>query len=305
MSKKLWMYARASDESRQEGSPEQQVEAMMPLAKELCERDGFIFSPAQIGREYGSANDLRWNERTVLKGMMHDMQAGDALLVWKLNRLDRSFFGQIECCGHLYSRNIRVIMQEGGCGKPLDLGTIEGQALLMGMALASSAWSKEHSENTKRGMRRMRQLGYANGGSCPPYGRIYKRIKTNEPGRKRDTRLTLLWDVEEVKHILEIVWRHQHGESYPSIAKDFYARGLHRAARDRHGKPLVYWTHPTPSSLKCRIFLETTVISAAYKWAVKELDEQGHIAGLPLVPPEQLANIDRLPLVNDRRAVAS
>lgn len=216
----IWGYARASM-THQECSPEIQEARFL----ERLKRGDIPGQLAEVVKEHASAVEIRWNKRPGFSRLMQMMQEGDQLLVWRLDRLDRSFYGVIAAADWLLAHKIKVRSLEERGGHELELDSLAGKAFLMAMALGAEMSATHLKEATAAGRKWRKENGLA---YCKNPG--FGRRRAHRNGKKYD-----VWDEDECRQIREIYQRYKAGESIPRIGMDFYLRGERTAA----GRPWV------------------------------------------------------------------
>jgi DNA invertase Pin-like site-specific DNA recombinase len=224
---RIWGYARVSLEEQQ--SIPMQVGNITAKCKFLEQTTGGAF--AGIGEEKESAVKVRWNERPVLKGIIAQIQPGDHLVVWRLDRIERgkNMYATIDAIRwfvdhdiHLHSLNEPVLGE-------LDLTSAHGQLIIAIMAWLGAYDAQRRSEATKQAMAWRKEHGLPIARSS--YGKKIVHLPP-KPGETR-VRASLVWDAKECSHIRELVHRHEVlKESLPSIGKSFYDKN-YRTAKGR------------------------------------------------------------------------
>ena len=274
---KIWGYARSSHDESLE-SVEMQAGRIEDLAVKLSERGEF----AGIEKEHVSASTVRWNKRHGFKQLMHKMERGDTLIVWKLDRLDRNFWGMFDCVRYLVGMDIKLYALTVPGGGELDLSTAIGRSLLVILAIFQDMWVQNHVDTCKATRKRLIGQGRYTGGKVPYGHRIVTRQGTRYKYKKGESipvkgKLKYIeWDPVECAQILELVARRRTGETLSSIAGDWNARDLTRACGQR-------WV--TKSGAYGQELTHQALVKA-YKWAeaiIRDSDE-GTLNGLP-VPP--------------------
>lgn len=200
-------YARASL-LKQERSPDQQIELM----DARMER-GDLPGPLVVRTEHASAIHKRWHQRQEFRKLCDEIQPGDVLLVWRLDRIDRIGFPLVGAIDYLKDRGVRIISLEDRAGRELDLDTALGRAMVHMQAISSDIWSETHARTAKENHAYRRKHKFADG----RYRIGMRRDIIN--GQQVD-----VWDDHEIEQVREIIRRHQAGETFTAIAKDFHVR---------------------------------------------------------------------------------
>ena len=214
----IWGYARASDARVQILSPERQQSQIADRAKQLVEETGATLAHIRTDRD--SARHVRFDKRPELVKLMREIEKGDHLIVWRLDRFDRSMAGIVAVLEWAADHDIHLIVLEHG-KVHLDIDTAMGR-LMVHILGAFAAWeSDRHSEIVKAAMKWCRDNGLATG--RPRYGK--KRVRLAPRHGQRKGRVMEVWDEGECRQIREIVVRHDAGEPLYQIGQDFDRRG--------------------------------------------------------------------------------
>ena len=215
---RIYGYARASDARLQVLSPERQQSQIADRAKKLEEETGAIL--AHIRTDKASARHVRFDKRPELVKLMREIERGDHLIVWRLDRFDRSMSGIVAVLEWAADHDIHLIVLEHG-KVHLDIDTAMGR-LMVHILGAFAAWeSDRHSEIVKAAMKWCRDNGLTCG--RPRYGK--KRVRLAPRKGQRRGRVMEVWDEGECRQIREIVVRHDSGETIYEIGQDFDRRG--------------------------------------------------------------------------------
>lgn len=265
---RAWGYARAST-SEQVMSPERQVDLITVKGQNI---EGVQWVRCRV--DIKSASKSRWDDRKKRPEfckLMDDMEQGDHLIVWRLDRLERKMFPMVEALDWLVRRGISIHVLEHG-GMQLDLDTAMGKLFVMILAGFSEVFSAQLSETIKADVkwRKARGLAYSH---LPPPGHIrIKRLATNPKNRKKYD-LFDVWDDKQCDLIREIAYRFNHGEAMEMIAKDFTER------RERRGNGIL-WINPRGHGRKPRR-VATNPLYNAYWWYMRRLAEGLDLKDLP------------------------
>jgi DNA invertase Pin-like site-specific DNA recombinase len=177
--------------------------------------------------EQKSAAKVRYYERPVFRDLLIKLQAGDILIVWRLDRLERSMFGMVEVLSELNKRDVRLIVLQHG-GAELDLNSMTGKILALFLAGMAEMENNQRRESTRNAMQWRKEHGYACTRAPAGFENVPLPLK---PGQNKPLKLIVPIDTAILD---EIVQRVDRGEKLYSIARDFYDREL-----TYNGKPWV------------------------------------------------------------------
>jgi putative DNA-invertase from lambdoid prophage Rac len=108
-------------------------------------------------------------ERPIFRGMVDKMEAGDRLVVLKLDRLGRNAGDILETVELLQEQGIQVILLDAGAG---DLGTAAGRLWLTLLAAFAQFESERLGERTREGMARSGKKAGRPAGQSPAVAHI-------------------------------------------------------------------------------------------------------------------------------------
>ncbi len=218
---KCWGYARASDPSRQLLSAERQHSQIGERARQIAEQTGAEIAHIRI--DGASARTIRFYDRPEFKKLMDEIQPGDHLIIWRMDRLDRGVAGMMNAIQWCIDRNITLHILDHG-NMQLDLDSYIGKAIVGFMAVIANMQTDQLSAAVKASVQWRRQQGYHIAGPYAPV--LLKKIPVSRVfnGRRRKAYL-LAWDEKQIAQAREIINRHDAGETWYSIAKDFLERG--------------------------------------------------------------------------------
>lgn len=214
----IYGYARASDARAQILSPERQQSQITDRAKKLEAETGATLAYIRTDRD--SARHVRFDKRPELIKLMREIEKGDHLIVWRLDRFDRSMAGIVAVLEWAADRDIHLIVLEHG-DVHLDIDTALGKFMVHILAVFAAWESDRHSEIVKAAMKWCRENGLATG--RPRYGK--KKVRLAPRKGQRKGRVMEVWDEGECRQIREIVVRHDGGETIYEIGQDFDRRG--------------------------------------------------------------------------------
>ena len=198
----------------EEAALDGQIKQVEQGAIRIAEKHGLPYAGIRSERE--SAWKVSWRDRPELKLLFRRLQRADHLVVWRLDRLDRQPFELVHICEWLKHRNINLHLLDGGM--QLDLGKWLDRTLVFLQATHSDMWLEQLSRATSRGLRARIEAGKP--ATAWRYG---WRRAAPEPGKRSQG-----WEPaeKEREQIRAIFHRHEGGESWDSIAQDFYTRRL-------------------------------------------------------------------------------
>jgi DNA invertase Pin-like site-specific DNA recombinase len=218
----VYGYIRCSP-LKQDKPPQTQTREIERKAVELGGNlAGVFIEPVSPG------NNTAILARPAGKQLLEALQAGDTLLVARLDRLGYSIRDVQNTLKTLYDRGIRVYLLNALNGE-FDLSGTAGRVTLHLFALQTKTERALRSERLTESAQRRKLNGLAYGG-VPTARRIVQR-----KGGK-----ALEWDREQLQYIAEIAERVPK-EGAAKVAKDFWNRGI----KDRRGQP---WGKQIPRS---------------------------------------------------------
>ena len=170
------------------------------------------------------------HERPGFTKLLEGLQPGDDVMVWRATAVGGDLETVIDAMQTLAQRdvNLRVLDTKiGECCIPPSLVPV-GVIMLR----AFTRWFKEsHREATRDSLAWRRKLGFVTK-PVPGYGKQFRAIG----GGLKTCRGTSIrredWDHRECAQIRQIRSRRLAGESYASIARDFFKRGERRSNGD-------------------------------------------------------------------------
>jgi len=221
-------YARAS-KTEQVNSTPRQTEDIRRYVATLEEAQKGEIEEGRIAAENESATSVRWYERAALAALIDEIQSGDHLIVWRLDRLDRSPFEMVALVKKLCEEDVTVHTLSDFGGQQVRLDTLIGRMMVWCMAMASDFFITQHSEAIKAGLRFRRENGFAY--SQPPVGSRTEPIAVEHQAPNGTKQLkTYIPDEHEWACIREIIYRIDvcH-ETYQEIARDWRKRGVKTA----------------------------------------------------------------------------
>ncbi len=247
-------YAQASEYDRVKPADEQ-VESIRRAAEEL---DG-VWIGCRVERDLWTSK-VPYHSRAEFKKLLIELERGDWLIVWRLDRIDGNPFSLVQALRLLANCGVRLCVLDFE-GEELRLEGTAFTALVNLMITIADMFRAERREATKRALRHRKERGLAYA-RFPPLGK--KRVVRN--GIKLD-----VWDDRECAQIREIWQRYREGESMAQIARDFYKRRLKTAS----GKPWV-----KPYGRKGR--LNGNRLYRAYHWYCELLRRGQDLGPIPI-----------------------
>ena len=213
----VYAYVRVSTNEQTVAS----LDAQEAAARKRC--DSFDGNFVCSFREVASASKIPWDKRPEFLRMLNTVQAGDHLIVWHLNRIDRSW-EIINALKTLQDMGVIVHSVESIAGMQLPpLDTIMGKIVVMIFMIAATLETENKSQNTKSGIKFRKDNGYAWRNFPEPGKRreILDKLPSQGKPLKKD-----VWDDYQCQLLREIVYRHDvKRESLKEIAEDFLRRG--------------------------------------------------------------------------------
>lgn len=271
---RVWGYARAST-SDQVMSPERQVD--------LVTAKGQTIKGAQWIRcrvDIASATKCRWNDRQrrpEFCKLMDQMEQGDHLVLWRLDRLERKMFPMVQALDWLVRRGISIHVLEHG-GMQLDLDTAMGRLLVMMLAGFAEVFSAQLSETVRSANRWRKERGLAYSHFPPPGHIRTKRLATNPRGQRKYNKFDV-WDDKQCDLIREIAYRFNRGVPMYRIGEDFVDR------QERRGNGTL-WINPQGHGKERRRF-DLHNLYRAYWWHMERLSRGLDLKDLPCTPEVQ------------------
>ena len=228
-------YARKSTDEQNVASLDMQEE----MGRKRAAQAGGTFT--DCFREVKSASKIRWDRRPQFIKLLHALQPGDHLVVWRLDRIDRSLWGAIDAVRELERLSVVLhIEQEVGGEKIPPLDSLWGKIFLIFMGLAAEMETDQKRKTSVAAAAWRKENGFAY--SKVPIGKrriVLELLPGQNKPLKRD-----VWDETECRYIREIVRRRDAGEAFWSIAQDFCRRELQTASNKpwarRQKKGYVY-----------------------------------------------------------------
>ncbi len=253
---RIFGYAHAC-EHEQVKPAESQAEAIRQKAKEL---EG-LWVRCRIDLAPW-ASKVPHQKRPEFKKLMDELDRGDCLIVWRLDRIDGNPFRLAEAIGFLVNRQVRLYVLDFG-RLEMDLNGAAGEVLVTVMTTVADMFRFQRQAAIKRELQRRKASGLAYT-RYPPLG--MKRVV--HKGLKMD-----VWDEAQCQLIRQIKARRDAGESMAQIGEDFYAKRLKTAS----GKLWV-----KPYGRKGRLNLNR--LYRAYQWYSELLAKGEDLWGIPAVP---------------------
>lgn len=217
----IWGYVRMSTRE-QEHSPAVQAELIKRFSEGL---DGHFVGCRCDPAVSGSKVDFE--KRREAKKLMNAMQAGDSLVVWKIDRLGRSVMDLHRILEKFLRMKVNVYILNFG-GNRLDFTTAMGRAMVGFFAVLAEMESNLIGERVKEA------FAWRKKHDIPCYPKMgYKRVRAEPREGQRKGDLHYKRHQEECDAMKEIYERHSKGETITSIYIDFMKRGV----KTRKGKP--------------------------------------------------------------------
>lgn len=213
---RIYGYARAS-RNHQVKSPEMQRDMILEKAKTIEARWVRCRTDAAT-----SATETRWDDpkrRPEFGKLMRELEPGDHLILWRMDRLERNPFGMVKALEWLVNRGVSIHILEHG-GMQLDLDKPLGRLLVMILAGFAGFFADQLSEAVKTAIAWRKEHGLAYGHSPPP-GKVRRHHRVEGQSKPM---IEDLWDQKQCDLIREIKHRFDRGERMVAIAEDFGER---------------------------------------------------------------------------------
>ncbi len=265
----IWTYARCS-KSEQCDSVEIQDELNQERAQQ-CASDGKgEYDSARCVSELESASAVSYEDRPIFSALMHQMQAGDTLVVWRLDRLDRKPFRMCHCVEWLVNNQISLLVRTAPGGGEIDLNTLMGRMFVYAAMMVNDFWMEFHRESIQSRIDYAKRTGQV---YCSRVAWGCKRIRKD--GRKTD-----VWDATECRQIARMVVMHRHGLGYCEIGRRLVKAGSKRACGTTWA---TYYGRKRVGGRKKHI--NVTCVKNAIEWAEEHLKTHDTIGdvSLPLI----------------------
>lgn len=248
---RIFGYARTSTD-KQELSLLEQQEMVRARAERITREESETARYAACFSEHESAVFVSWRNRPQFQSLLREIESGDILVVWRLDRIDRQPFRMLAALDQLTERKIRVIALElefGGSATKweLDLSTSPGRAMVMMMGMVGEWWLGSMREAVRAACKRLHKEGYVflskkahkgfaaerpcgKAGRQPGLGKGAVRVDLPE-GKTTNSKLPFrfreVWDPEQCEYILEAwIRRKLFREPLQDIVRDYHERGL-------------------------------------------------------------------------------
>ncbi len=219
LARRVWGYARASSDKQDDSVPAQTdyITALAP-----CVPGRFACIRTDPGQ---SATSTPYHERPGFSRLMRELEPDDALIVWRVDRLERMPHRALELYEWLKLRRIALYQTVDG-GTPYNLTSAAGELMATFQAGISRYENRMRSDACNGARRRRKALGQRYHGQVK-YGFHRAFSTTLDTGRKQDCHW--LRDDQERTTIREIVRRRLAGESNLTITRDLNSRKIETA----------------------------------------------------------------------------
>jgi putative DNA-invertase from lambdoid prophage Rac len=222
---RYWFYARRSTKKQTE-SIDQQVK---DFEKYFDLPEGAKVMP--YVSDTMSATKRKIDERPNFSQMFDQLQAGDHLVVWRLDRLGRNFLEMLQTCEKLADKKVWLHSIKEMNGQRLDMSSMEAKVFVQILMIGHQMYVHYMRMNVKRSIEARKEAGLAYSVS-PLFGR--KRIKI--PGPKGKPYRVDVWD-EEFLEKARILWEmRQAGKTWVDIAEWVYAQRPQWTRKGYHGR---------------------------------------------------------------------
>lgn len=288
--KLYWGYGRASKDEQVE-SPARQADMI---------RDRFAAVKANhpeadlmpVVEEHESATAKSWKERPKLRWLLGQIRRGDTLLIWRMDRIDRSSFRQIEFLSWCLEQGIGLIVLHHG-GEELDLSSTRGRTMALMDAMFAEMWLENHRQAIRSGLAWRRSQGLPASRTIP-WG--HRRVYRWDAARNKRSPAADVPCPRECRKIAELVFLRRAGYSWQTVCRLAAEAKLRRSpGRDEHGlvvrKGARFAMYAGERAGKKDKFptLNDHNVRGAVCWAERQLDLTGTILGTAL--PESTASL--------------
>ncbi|MFH1922623.1 MAG: recombinase family protein [Planctomycetota bacterium] len=260
-------YARTSSEEQKSGLETQKVNITARGFRQMELDDDAEWKGCYC--EHESATTVSWEDRPEFQAMFAELEKGDMLIVWRLNRIDRKPWRLHNALDKLDTAGIRVLVMDLSFGKTkdggeIDLSTALGRSIVTWLGCMYDMFIEGLSQDASAGVQRRIAQGYAMGVAAPPGMRIIRvrlpegdetRRKVvpkhappgEEPGKWMDK---AVWDQKQCNIIREAFVRSRvFHEDMPAIAIDFCNRDLKTASGAPWVKAFREKDRPAPTGI--------------------------------------------------------
>jgi len=174
-----------------------------------------------------------WNNpiiRPEFAKLMRELQAGDHLVIWRLDRLDEGLHRMIDCLHWLVNRQVTIHVLEHA-GLQLDLNPSAGE-MLVGILTGVAEFVSSNLEQQMKATREYRIARGLTATRAPQMGKTWKTrsyrkkkaiLRTWRKTHNKKKRVEL-WDEHQCSLIREIKHRFDHGETMNDVIRDFARR---------------------------------------------------------------------------------
>ena len=268
---KNYGYIRVSS-YRGETSPDIQEQAIRAHFTTLGVADPIIRA-----EELGTSGvSTSFKERPEGAWLLSQIEAGDRLVVAKLDRLGRSIIDILHTVKRLQKRGVQIVVLSM-LGQTVDLSTQAGLVLVTMTALFAEIEATLIGDRLTAGKRHMKEMGFATG---PSTGWGQRRERVSYKGKVRNR---LVWDDRQLQILAELSRRLGRREKMADIAADFWRRGL----VDQTGRP---WGTIVPADPNVPAMFPYRRFREAMMWWHRMKRQ-----GLLPTPYGELAALDREP----------
>jgi len=231
---RIFGYARTSTEEQKSGLEVQKDHIEARAKRQMSKDDGAEWKGCY--HEHESATVVSWEKRKEFQAMFAELEKGDMLIVWRLNRIDRKPFRMHYALNMLHEHGVRVLVIKftlgGDDGAEVDLDTVAGRSFVALLGIMADIDSSSRSEDAKAGVQRRIAQGYTMGDNPAPGKRFERRdlppgdttVRKINGGTQMNV---AVWDEEQCNIIRELWIRARvFNEDLQSIAIDFCERRL-------------------------------------------------------------------------------
>ena len=165
-----------------------------------------------------STSKVKFNDRPGMRKLLSILKKDDHLVVWRLDRIERGFLSFYDSLSQIVNKGVWIHSVEERGGMSIDLSCAAGRAMLAIWQIASDFYREQIQTNTRQAIMYRKRVGLAH--ARPARGFRIKQMPPG-PGEKVGKKIFVPVDPQAVQ---EIVTRRDAGESWYSIATDFYLK---------------------------------------------------------------------------------
>lgn len=230
-----YAYLRVSTEN-QVGPGHHSTDAGWDAIQRYADANGIAIDESHRYIDEAVSGSVPMVDRPAGKELAAQLQSGDTLLVANADRLGRDMLDTLVFILELNKRGVKIIALDFFGQGVIDLSSTLGKFVLAAYLAAAENQRQEASRRTKATKDYLRSIGQStNGRAVPLKARVPRRDENGNIVRNRWGR-PVIDDVYDPKWIavgMEIVRRHDAGETFRAIGRDFNRRGQRTPAGHR------------------------------------------------------------------------